>query len=62
MAEDVHAPSATIEAHSFEEAALAFIETWGDAAAECRVAVRDNQSGEQHCFLLHHDGGLTEGC
>jgi hypothetical protein len=57
-----HAPSATIDAHSFEEAALTFIEGWGEAGAECRVTVRDNQTGEQHCFSLSHDGALAEGC
>jgi hypothetical protein len=62
MAEDGHAPSATIDAHSFEEAAMTFIETWGEAGSECRVTVRDNQTGEQHCFALSHDGALAEGC
>ena len=62
LAEDAHAPSATIEAHTFEEAAMTFVETCGEAGAECRVTVRDNQTGEQHCFALHHDGELTEGC
>jgi hypothetical protein len=59
---DGHAPSATIDAHSFEEAAMTFIETWGEAGSECRVTVRDNQTGEQHCFALSHDGALAEGC
>ena len=62
MAADSHAPSATIDASSFEEAAMTFIETWGESGAECRVTVRDNQTGEQHCFALHHDGALSEGC
>ncbi len=62
MAEDSHAPSATVDAHSFEEAAMTFIERWGESGSECRVTVRDNQTGEQHCFALHHDGELTEGC
>jgi hypothetical protein len=62
MVEGGHAPSATIEAYSFEEAAMTFIETWGEPGSECRVTVRDNQTGEQHCFALHHDGALAEGC
>ena len=62
MADDAHAPSAVIDAHSFEEAALTFIERWGGDGDECRVTVRDNLTGEQHCFSLHHDGALTEGC
>jgi hypothetical protein len=62
MAENGHAPSATIDAHTFEEAALSFVEAWGEPGSECRVTVRDNQTGEQHCFALHHDGALTEGC
>ncbi len=60
--EDLHAPSATIDAYSFEEAALTFMETLGGSDVEHRVTVRDNQTGEQHCFSLHHDGALTEGC
>ena len=62
MAEDAHSPSATIDAHSFEEAAVTFMEMLGEPSEECRVTVRDNQTGEQHCFSLHHDGALTEGC
>ncbi len=62
MAEDAHSPSATIDAHSFEEAAVTFMEMLHDGADECRVTVRDNQTGEQHCFSLRHDGELSEGC
>ena len=62
MAEDDNAPAAKIEAHSFEEAALTFIEGWGGPEEECRVTVRDSLTGEQHCFSLHHDGALSEGC
>lgn len=62
MAEDSHAPSAIVDARSFEEAALTFIANWGEPGAECRVTVRDDDTGEQHCFALHHDGALTDGC
>jgi hypothetical protein len=62
VAGDGHPPSATIDASSFEEAAMTFIESWGEPGSECRVTVRDNETGEQHCFAIHHDGALTEGC
>ena len=57
-----HPPSATIDAHSFEEAALTFMETWGEAGEACRVTVRDHHTGEQHCFSVDHEGALAEGC
>lgn len=62
MAETAHSPSAIIDALSFEEAAMTFMESLGEPSDECRVTVRDNQTGEQHCFSLHHDGAVTEGC
>ncbi len=62
MADNAHSPSAIIDARSFEEAALTFMESLGEPSGECRVTVRDNQTGEQHCFSLHHDGALVEGC
>ena len=60
--EDAHPAAISIEAGSFEEAALVFVESFPGADDECRVTVRDTQTGEQHCFSLHHDGQLTEGC
>lgn len=62
MAEDSHPPSKLIDAWSFEEAALTFIDGWESPSSECRVTVRDDQTGEQHCFSIHHDGALVEGC
>jgi hypothetical protein len=62
MVEGGHAPSATIDAHSFEEAAMTFFETWGASGAENRVTVRDNRTGEQHCFALQHDSAVAADC
>ena len=51
-----------IEAASFEEAAIAYIERWTPAEAECRVSVQDAATGERHCFALGLDGAIEEGC
>lgn len=60
--EDTHAESAVIEAATFEQAALAFAERWIGEGEACRVTLRDTLTGEQHCFTLHVDGDLSEGC
>lgn len=59
---DGHVPGHLITAATFEEAAISFIEQWATAEPECHVTVRDQATGEQHCFSIHLDGELTEGC
>ena len=51
-----------IDAASFEEAAVTYVERWAAAQGECRVSVQDASTGERHCFSLGLDGSVEEGC
>lgn len=51
-----------IDAGSFEEAAVAYVERWAPADDECRVSVQDVATGERHCFALGLDGVLEGDC
>ena len=55
----------TVEARSFEEAAVAFVEDWSpavDADGEVAVFIVDQASGEQHCVRIDVDTGEAAPC
>ena len=55
----------SLEAESFEAAAVAFMETWHpevDADGQASIVVRDAESGVEHCFRVDFDTGETRPC
>ena len=55
----------TVDAVSFEEAAVAFVELWHpplDADNEVSVIVRQADSGVEHCFRIDLDSGDAAPC
>jgi hypothetical protein len=55
----------TVEAASFEEAAVAFVEAWHpavDADGDVSVIVVEADSGHQQCFRVDLDGGDARPC
>jgi hypothetical protein len=54
-----------VDAASFEEAAVAFVELWRppvDADNEVSVIVRDTESGVELCYRIDLDGGDATPC
>jgi hypothetical protein len=54
-----------VEGASFEDAAVAFVETWhpeGDEQDEVAVIVRDCESGRETCIRVDLGSGATEPC
>ena len=54
-----------VEGRSFEEAAVAFVETWRpgvSADGAVQVIVRDAEDGREHCFVVDMDGGDAAPC
>ena len=65
----VHARSAdghharVIEEASFEAAAVAYLEDFGQAdAPEIQIVVREVATGHEHCFVVDLDTGETAPC
>ena len=54
-----------VDAVSFEDAAVAFVELWHpplDADNEVSVIVREADSGVEHCFRIDLDSGEAAPC
>lgn len=54
-----------IDAVSFEDAAVAFVELWHppvDADGDVSVIVRQTTSGQEHCFRIDLDNGEAAPC
>jgi hypothetical protein len=54
-----------VDASSFEEAAIAFVEMWRppvDADNEVSVIVRETESGVELCYRIDLDGGDAMPC
>ncbi|MBO9711081.1 MAG: hypothetical protein J7521_23015 [Caulobacter sp.] len=54
-----------IDAVSFEDAAVAFVERWSpaaDADDEVSVIVREAATGVEHCFRIDLDNGEAASC
>ena len=54
-----------VEGDSFEEAAVAFVETWhpgADAEGDVSVIVREDESGHEQCFRIDVETGATNPC
>ena len=54
-----------VEAKSFEEAAIGFVERWHPAQTEdgaVSVLVADGDLGVEHCFTVHLDEGDAQPC
>lgn len=51
-------------AGDFHDAAILFAETWApaDPAGEVSVIVKDCDSGEEQCFIVHLDEGEADPC
>ena len=59
------AHSHRVEAESFEEAAIGFVELWHPAQTEegaVSVLVAEGESGAEHCFTVHPDEGAASPC
>lgn len=55
----------SVDAVSFEDAAVAFVELWHppvDADNEVSVIVREADSGVEHCFRIDLDNGEAAPC
>ena len=55
----------TVEGASFEDAAVAFVETWHptvDAEGDVQVIVTDCETGRQHCLRIDVDTGEAAPC
>ena len=52
-----------VDGEDFHDAALLFAEQWAAAdPAEVSVIVKDCESGEEQCFVVHLDEGDAEPC
>ncbi|RZJ95638.1 MAG: hypothetical protein EON88_10380 [Brevundimonas sp.] len=54
-----------VDGHSFEDAAVAFVERWSptvSAEGEVQVIVRDVDDGREHCFVVDVDDGDASPC
>ncbi len=54
-----------VQGTSFEDAAVAFVETWHptvDAEGDVTVIVTDCETGRQHCLRIDVDTGATAPC
>lgn len=66
----VHCPDETpsnthrVEARSFSEAAVTFLERWHVAAhgEEVQVIVEETHTGERHCFTVDLESGDAQPC
>ena len=55
----------SVEARSFEAAAMAFVEDWSppvDADGDVSVIVRDAEDGHEQCFTVDLDSGQAGAC
>jgi hypothetical protein len=51
------------EAEDFHEAAVAFAEDWAtEEAGDLSVIVKDCETGEEQCFVVHLGEGEAEPC
>lgn len=53
-----------VEARSFSEAAVTFLERWhvAEHAEEVSVIVEETHTGERHCFVVDLESGEAEPC
>ncbi|MEH0194115.1 hypothetical protein SGCZBJ_10565 [Caulobacter zeae] len=54
-----------VDAETFEEAAVAFMEAWHpevDSYGQASVVVRDVETGVEHCFRVDFESGETSAC
>ena len=54
-----------VEAKSFEEAAIGFVERWHPAQTDdgaVSVLVAEGDTGAEHCFTVHLDEGDASPC
>lgn len=64
-ADDQRAHGHAVEAASFADAALQFVEVWHrepDDDRTVRIIVLDEASGEQQCFVVELDGAAAHAC
>uniref|UniRef100_B0T9E1 Uncharacterized protein n=1 Tax=Caulobacter sp. (strain K31) TaxID=366602 RepID=B0T9E1_CAUSK len=63
--DDDHNHAHSVDAVSFEDAAVAFVEMWHppvDADNEVSIVVRQVDSGVEHCFRIDLDSGQAAPC
>ncbi len=63
-ADEAPANTHRVEARSFSEAALTFLERWhvAEHTQGVSVIVEEHGSGERHCFTVDLDSGEAEPC
>ncbi|MBX7249319.1 MAG: hypothetical protein K1X35_09805 [Caulobacteraceae bacterium] len=64
-ASEPRAAGHSVEALSFEEAALEFLDAWspqGDSNGEVTLVVTDCETGTEHCLRVDVDSGETANC